>query len=393
MSTNSSTNNSDNEEDSSIDWTLNIFNDRYIAIKKLGKGSYCSVWLAYNQKLNKMQALKIYNREDYHRAKREIKVFDELKKINIENIITYIDKFIYEDEEYDSNDEDSDSDASEFNTNRFQCVTMQLCGYSLSDLINIYKNTDENIPIKLIAYIHDMVVDILKKLHDTGLVHTDIKPENILLDIPRYDILNFINLEKSLKNKKRKEIINKLQNELKNNLVYDVSNVIEYLSNGLEKYFNVYLCDMGTTMKPGDPTIYKKHTLYYRSPESILQIGWDYTYDYWSLGCTLYELLTKNILFDVEDDLELLYDIQTKFGILPTEFIEKSPIKRRFYNSNLKILRGYKKIKYIDVFETLLIDNHTDDVMYELYKKTVQSINMYLSYNTNERIAKRFLAQ
>jgi len=31
---------SENEDDSMIDWSLNIFNDRYIIIKKLGKGSY-----------------------------------------------------------------------------------------------------------------------------------------------------------------------------------------------------------------------------------------------------------------------------------------------------------------------------------------------------------------
>ena len=45
----------------------------------------------------------------------------------------------YEDEDYDSNDEGSNSESSEFTTNKFLCVTMDLCGYSLNDIITIFK--------------------------------------------------------------------------------------------------------------------------------------------------------------------------------------------------------------------------------------------------------------
>ena len=58
-------------------------------IKKLGRGSYCSVWLAYNYVSSSFNAIKVYNRCDYKRGKREIKVFDNLKSKKISNIITY----------------------------------------------------------------------------------------------------------------------------------------------------------------------------------------------------------------------------------------------------------------------------------------------------------------
>lgn len=365
----------DTEDDSMIDWSSNIFNDRYIAIKKLGKGSYCSVWLAYDQKFNKMIALKIYNREDYKRAKREIKIFDEIKNKNISNVITYIDKFVHLDKEFDSNDEDSNSEKSSYSTNKFLCVTMKLCGYSLNDIITIFKKNNNNIPVNTILDWHNKICSILSLMHKNSLVHTDIKPENILTDIPRYEILNFINLEKELKNKKRKDIQNKINKIINNNLTVNFDYIYSYV---VFKQCNIYLCDMGTTMKPGDPTLYKKHTLYYRSPESILEIGWDETYDYWSLGCTLYELLTNSVLFNVDNNLELLYDIQTKFGIYPHFLLEQSPIKHKYYNQKLTRLRGYKEIKFIHIYDSISgsdLEQHIRNLIFA-----------YLNYEIKKRV-------
>ena len=79
----------DDEDDCFIDWTYEVFNDKYIMIKKLGKGSYCSVWLAYNYIDNNFIALKVYNRCDYKRGKKELLVFDKLKSKKICNIVTY----------------------------------------------------------------------------------------------------------------------------------------------------------------------------------------------------------------------------------------------------------------------------------------------------------------
>ncbi len=70
---------SEDEDDCYIDWAYEIFNNKYIMIKKLGRGSYCSVWLAYNYVSSSFNAIKVYNRCDYKRGKREIKVFDNLK--------------------------------------------------------------------------------------------------------------------------------------------------------------------------------------------------------------------------------------------------------------------------------------------------------------------------
>jgi serine/threonine protein kinase len=37
--------------------------------------------------------------------------------------------------------------------------------------------------------------------------------------------------------------------------------------------------------------------------EKIMKLDYDHTYDYWSLGCTIYEMMTNKILFDADNDL------------------------------------------------------------------------------------------
>ena len=38
-------------------------------------------------------------------------------------------------------------------------------------------------------------------------------------------------------------------------------------------------------------------TRHYRAPEIIMQLGWSYPADMWSMGCILVELLTGEVLF------------------------------------------------------------------------------------------------
>jgi len=47
-------------------------------------------------------------------------------------------------------------------------------------------------------------------------------------------------------------------------------------------------------------------TRQYRAPEVILNIGWSYAADIWSVGCLLAELRTGRLLFDTHEDLEHL---------------------------------------------------------------------------------------
>lgn len=55
----------------------------------------------------------------------------------------------------------------------------------------------------------------------------------------------------------------------------------------------------------------------YRAPEVVLNRGWSYAADTWSLGCILYELRTGRKLFDGANDAAHLEAIQAKLGPIP----------------------------------------------------------------------------
>ena len=391
MSTKSSlSNNSENTnssetneyDDRQIDWSYQYINE-YLLINKLGKGAYCSVWFAYNYEKNIYCALKIYSREDLKKGHNEIKVYDNLKNINMNNLVLYKNSFEYIDdtEEYDDYDKYG---------NTFLCTEMPLCGYSIYDLIEIFEN---NIPVDFVYKIIKRLIFILDELHKNNYVHSDIKPENILLKQTTYENYQIINIINNIKNKKYSKINKKNKDEfvkiikktLENKVLDDSNeNIKNYI---IEKYNDIMLCDMGTTVRPGDPNLYKKYTIYYKAPETILRLNYNCRYDYWSLGCSLFEILTGNILFDVDNDLELLYEFTSKLGPIPKEILQISDIKTMYYNKNLSRLRGYNKIIYTSLYEQLckLINDDNYIIMRKLINIIISSLDYnYLTRKINE---------
>jgi serine/threonine-protein kinase SRPK3 len=350
---------SEDEDDCYIDWSYEIFNHKYIMIKKLGKGSYCSVWLAYNYVSNCFNAIKIYNRCDYNRGKKEIKVFDNLKSKKISNIITYNSLFDYINEDYDDYDDldENESNGSDAGGNTFLCVEMDLAGYSIYDIIKLFRDTDLKPPSKYYFEVTKNTINILNDIHKKGYIHSDIKPENILLNKPTYEtdlIMKKIVSCKTGKlikvtNKNVNDFIKKIKTELKNIPESKIEDIYKYIFNDV---YNVIICDMGTTITPNSPKLYKKYTIYYRAPETVLKLDYDHTYDYWSLGCTVYEMITHKILFNADNDLELLYEIMSRLGPISSEVIEKSEYKKKFFTTS-KRLRGYKKISFKPISELL----------------------------------------
>lgn len=83
------------------------------------------------------------------------------------------------------------------------------------------------------------------------------------------------------------------------------------------------ICDLGTAIDRSDAaTAHNEITPYlvsrfYRAPEIILGLPYDYAVDMWSIGCTLYELYTGKILFTGDSNnqmLKTIMEIRGKFS-------------------------------------------------------------------------------
>lgn len=56
-------------------------------------------------------------------------------------------------------------------------------------------------------------------------------------------------------------------------------------------------------------------TRHYRAPEIILNLGWSYACDIWSIGCILVEFFTGDALFQTHDNLEHLAMMESVCGV------------------------------------------------------------------------------
>jgi len=377
---------SDSDSDCSvneIDWRGHIINSKYLIINNIGSGSYCTVWNVYDIENKNYIAFKIYNNDDTEDAINEKKIMDEIRKLKIKNIVLYEKSFLYK-----------------YEDNEYVIDIMPQYGYSLNDIrkllrdnLNLNDENDKKIYNKYVEFLvksKNTLLESLNILHDNNYVHSDIKPENILIDIPRLDtIILFEQIKnkayelRKLKHSKFLSILSDYAIKISDNINISTLNILKYLENF---NFNIKLCDMGTTLKINSSEIYKKHTSYYKSPMIILKYPLDKTYDYWSLSCTLYELITFNVLFDpfeenlVEkyDDIEdfnLLYLIISTIGLPSIDIIKNSSVKDIYFTFDYKSLRYYNKF---------ILNPYINNILYyvnEFNKKNILELLDFITQN------------
>ncbi|KAL3317316.1 CAAX prenyl protease 1 [Cichlidogyrus casuarinus] len=141
----------------------------------------------------------------------------------------------------------------------------------------------------------------VKYFNKLRLCHTDLKPENILFVDSAYE---------EIRQDNRKIYRRILDTQIK---------VIDFGSATFEDEHH-------------SRTIQTRH---YRAPEVVLELGWSYPADVWSIGCILYELLTGKCMFMTHDNLEHLAMMERIIGPIPKEMIRQSPKTSLFYKGRL----------------------------------------------------------
>ncbi|RDX56243.1 kinase-like protein [Lentinus brumalis] len=146
---------------------------RYLVLRKLGWGHFSTVWLAKDNATRRHCALKVVKSAGRYAetARDEIKLLRQVMNANPSHagrnhIVSFLDSF-----DHVGTDD------------KHICLVFEPLGENLLALIERHKKT--GVAVDLVRVIAKQMLLGLQYLHDEcDLVHTDIKPENILISIP-----------------------------------------------------------------------------------------------------------------------------------------------------------------------------------------------------------------
>ncbi len=247
---------------------------RYELLEELGKGSFGVVVRATDHKLHREVALKIIR----NRKKLSEQALIEIRLLRFCN----------------EKSRELFVELRDFLHHRGHIVLVfELLSINLYELLkkNRFKGLNEMAGRMLTI----QLLFMLAVLHRHGVVHTDLKPENVMLLSPA----------------------------------------------SLE----VKLGDFGSSCFRNEKVYTYIQSRYYRSPEIMLGLDYDVPIDLWSLGCIVAELFLGYPIFPGESEVEQLALIEATLGPLPAH-MARAARKRQLFTDLGTInydLRKYKK--------------------------------------------------
>jgi hypothetical protein len=396
------------DEDLGDEYYGMILDNRYILLHKIGIGGFASVWLSYYMNDPKKQyyyAIKIQNPEYYKEGKLEVNTFLKISKIQSDYLINMIEHFKFKPLQ---------------SKQHAICMVFELMACSVYQLIRRGKYK-KGLPPEIVYNISLQIIRGVKDIHSKlKMIHTDIKPENILIkgyeknikylinEVDKYNLSNMykelldneknnssLSLKKTKNIKKLKQIV---RNKMKDRVISIMDSIKQNSDSASEKELEdedlnniqVVISDFGSIIDLND---YNKkaeiQTRYYRAPEIVLKCGFDEKCDIWSLGCSIYEILTGDILFDPEKDgthsrdFHHIYWFYEICGDIPKCMIEKSDRKKEFFNKNGKFLAN--KPETWDIKEVIKEEKEIDVIDNEKLEQVIDMIDSMLKINPNER--------
>ncbi|KAF2148403.1 kinase-like protein [Myriangium duriaei CBS 260.36] len=240
--------------------------ERYTIMKLLGQGTFGKVVRAYDRHRRKEVAIKII---------RSVQKYRDASRIELRVLSTLA-----------SNDSENRNKCihlrDTFDFRNHICIVTDLLGQSVFDFLKA--NSFVPFPSSHIQNFARQLFTSVAFLHDLNLIHTDLKPENILLVNNGYQTFTYNrNIPSSSHNPGRKANYRKV--------LLDPE---------------IRLIDFGSATFDDEYHSSVVSTRHYRAPEIILNLGWSFPCDIWSIGCILVEFFTGDALFQTHDNLEHL---------------------------------------------------------------------------------------
>ncbi|TPX44539.1 hypothetical protein SeMB42_g04295 [Synchytrium endobioticum] len=252
----------------------NIHNGRYKILKIRGQGTFGRVVEAWDRQRRQHVAIKIIRSQPKFKnaARGEVKILKHIlatDPLNRKRCIHLLEDFFI---------------------GEHTCMVFNLLGGSLYDCMRASRFSP--FAISQIRHLARQILEATAFLHSEGITHTDLKPENLMLDNKEFEL----------------QAISR-RNEATQIVLKDTK---------------LTVIDMGSAVFESDYHSSVVATRHYRAPEIVLGIGWTYPCDIFAIGCILAELFTGSVLIPTVDETtpeEHLYMLEVILGKFPSRIM------------------------------------------------------------------------
>ncbi|TPX37439.1 hypothetical protein SmJEL517_g00748 [Synchytrium microbalum] len=255
-----------------------IRNGRYKVLKVRGQGTFGRVVEAWDRERKVHVAIKIIRSQAKFKnaARGEVKILKHVQArdpSNKKQCIHLLEDFFIGDH---------------------MCMVFNLLGGSLYDCMRASRFSP--FATHQIRELARQILEATAFLHSEKITHTDLKPENLMLDCKEFE------LQPLSKRTTATQIV-----------LRDT---------------RLTVIDMGSAVFHDDYHSSVVATRHYRAPEIILGTGWSYPCDIFAIGCILAELFTGSVLVPTVDETtheEHLFMLEAILGKFPTRMVNSSP--------------------------------------------------------------------
>ncbi|KAI9839839.1 MAG: hypothetical protein M1819_000029 [Sarea resinae] len=315
--------------------------ERYTALRKLGHGQYCTVWLARDSRTQTHVAIKVL-RSDCYDGNHDIFELEMLQHIQQKShlstnpgwnhVIQLLDHFHHKGANGDH-----------------VCLVFPVLGHHLG--LQAAKFEQSRIPVAVMKEVARQLLQGLDFLHrECGVIHTDLKPSNILLELndPEAVISSYLEQTTVRTSQSKRTRLGEVDTgHEKTAIPTPLSEVITTPLISEMDDFRVRIIDFGVSSWVNRHLSELIQSPHLRAPEVTLGAPWSTGVDIWSLGCLMMEFVkghlsfpgtaSRNGTWTAEDDR--LAQLIEAFGPFPEALLKRGARAREFFDNEGNLLR------------------------------------------------------